>query len=409
MSAYVLNNNDVTSLVAAAYGQLTGASDISSLTLKNIIDEGKDSDIMNSKEAFTQTLANLIYDRIYTTDRELDINENDSFYVRADEWGGILAAVSVDIPTTLLENRAWQSFVSGTTTIGTSTVYLPLCEEKLFGRSISWSLPISITREMWNTALLSEEGMSRLVNAIYVACRNSIKEHRLAMDRANRNNFIAELVNYAAGQSATGIHVIELNSLYNAYIGNTTTSMTKEEFLNTPASMIFAAKTLDEYRGYLEEPSVLFNVDGKDRFIPRGECVVQVLSTFEKQLEYGIKSDVYHNNIVALPNHRTVTAWQGFGEGSTFDELSTIYVKTASTADAGSATEVNGVVAFMCHPLAIMHTIVKERVATQYYTMEDIVHTEYQFVDRYANNLGMPAIVFRLDDFTVTPSGGGES
>lgn len=405
MSVYVLNNNDVTTIVAKAYTQLTGET-IGQVNLKDLISMGTNANILDSKEAFTETLANVIYDRIYTTDRELDINENDAFYVRADEWGGILAAVAVDIPTTLTGNRAWQSYTSGVSTVGTSTVYLPQLSEKLYGESISWSLPITITNEMYKTAFLNEEGMSRLVNAIYVACRNSVKEHRLGMDRACRNNFIGELIAYASDVSATGIHVIELNSLYQAYVGNDTTSKTVEDFLNDPQAMIFAAKTLDEYRGYLEMPSVLFNVGGKDRFIPKDETVVQVLSCFEKQLEYGIKSDVYHNNIVSLPNHRTVPAWQGFGTGTTFDELSEIKIKTSSNSEVDQ----KGVVAFMCHPLAIMHTIQMERVYSQLYGFENLVHTEYQFKDVYANNTDLPALVFTLEDYTVTPAnGGGES
>lgn len=402
MSAYVLNNNDVADIVKAAYAQLIGGDDIDTVDLEGLIDMGRDANILNSKEAFTKTLANLIYDRIYTTDRELDVNENDSFYVRSDEWGGILAAVSVDIPDAIKANRAWQDFESGVTTVGTSVVQLPSLSEKLYGSSFSWSLPVSITNQMYSTAFLNAEGLSRLVNAIYVACRNSIKEHRLAMDRANRNNFIGELYEYTQDESATGIHFIDLNALYQAYVGNTTTSKTREDFLNDADAMIFAAKTIDEYRGYLEEPSVLFNAEGKDRFIPRNETVVQVLSAFEKQLEYAVKSDIYHKNIVELPNHRTVSAWQGFGTGTTFDELSEIKIKTAS----GDSVDVDGIVCFMAHPLAIMHTIVHENVDTVYYPFEKITHTEFAFVDRYANNLGMPALVFVVNDFTVNANNG---
>ena len=139
MSVYVLNNNDVADIVKAAYAQLIGGDDIDTIDLEGLVDMGRDANILNSKEAFTKTLANLIYDRIYTTDRELDVNENDSFYVRSDEWGGILAAVSVDIPDAIKANRAWQDFESGVTTVGTSVVQLPSLSEKLYGSSISWS------------------------------------------------------------------------------------------------------------------------------------------------------------------------------------------------------------------------------------------------------------------------------
>lgn len=401
MSVYVLNNNDVTAIVAKTYTQLTGAEVIGTVNLKDLIGLGNEAGILESKDAFLKTLANVMYDRIYTTDRDLMITENNVFYVNANEWGGILAAVDVDIPTTLIPNRSWEEMTSGVTTLGTSTAYLPSVTEKIYGPSISYSLPMTISHSMMKTAFKGEEDMLKFINAVYVACRNAIKEYHLGLDRANRNNFMAELISYAAGDSATGIHVIELNSLYQATIGNTTTSVTKEAFMANAPSMIFAAETIDEYRGYLEEPSVLFNVEGKDRFVPQGEVVVQVLSKFEKRLEYEVKSDVYHKNIVALPNHRTVSAWQGFGTGTTFDEMSSINVKTSDNKSVSQS----GIVAFMCHPYAIMHRIMQERVASQYYEMNDATQTEWQFVDQFANHLGLPAIVFVIDDFTVETPG----
>lgn len=411
MSVMVLNNNAVTELVAAAYSQMIGGTDHTApdaaLDLEGLIDYGVTEGLLESKEQYTKALANVVYDYLYTTAAVFNPTESEPFYVRADEWGGILAAISIDTPDTIIENRAWQTFVSGVTSVGTSVVYLPVIEQKLFGASFSWAVPISISKQQWATAVKDAAGMSALVNAVYIAARNAITEHRLAMDRTNRNNYIATLIAYSADESATGVHVVDVNALYNAYIGNTgdnATNMTRKEFLNSPEAMIFAAKTLDEYKGYIEEPSVLFNVDGKDRFVPRGETVIQILDAFEKQLEYAIKSDVFHKNVIELPNHRSVTAWQGLGEGLTFEELSTINVNTADD----NAVNVSGVIAFMAHPMAVMHTIVHEETVTEYYKFTGITHTEYQFVDRYANNLGMPAIVFVINDYTPVEDAGGD-
>lgn len=400
MSVHILNHNDVASLVTAAYKQMTGLTSVATLDLTKLVDIGQDANILDSKEQFTEALANVIYERLYLTDHLFDPIESDPFYVRADEFGAILAAVCVDTPETTLENRAWQTFVSGTTEIGTSVVRLPSVSESLVGSTVSWSIEMTLTKEQWNTAFDSADALARFVNAIYTACYNGVTERRLALDRANRNNFIGELVAYAASQGATGTHVIDLNTLYNVFIGNTgagATAMTTEQFLNKPEAMIFAAKTIDEYRGYLEEPSGLFNLDGKDRFIGRGEAVVQVLSMFENQLEYAVKSDVYHKNIVALPNHRKVTAWQGFGDSTTFDNLSTIKVKTSS----GSTISQSGVVAFIADPRSIIHTIKQNRVVTKYYEIEDCTQLVFQYVDSYANMLQLPAVVFTVEDYSV--------
>jgi hypothetical protein len=67
---------------------------------------------------------------------------------------------------------------------------------------------------------------------------------------------------------------------------------------------------------------------------------------------------------------------------------------------SGGVVNQSGIVAFMADSWAIMHTIRKQRIGEQYFSIEDVHHYEYQFVDAYMNNLNMPAIVFTLQDYT---------
>lgn len=51
----------------------------------------------------------------------------------------------------------------------------------------------------------------------------------------------------------------------------------------------------------------------------------------------------------------------------------------------------------MADKYAIMHTIRQERIAAQYFEMEDVTLYAYQNRDQYMENLGQNAIVFTVE------------
>ena len=117
-----------------------------------------------------------------------------------------------------------------------------------------------------------------------------------------------------------------------------------------------------------------------------------------------------------MPNHISVPAWQGFGvdsvEDSTsaaaFDQVTKIDVtldKDSSVTHTNATITQSGIVALLADKYAIMHTIRQERVAAQYFEMEDITLYAYQNRDQYINNLAQNAVVFTLEaNDTPTPS-----
>ena len=134
-------------------------------------------------------------------------------------------------------------------------------------------------------------------------------------------------------------------------------------------------------------------VDGTVRFVPTERLVCQVLAAFDKKLAV-TQAGIYHNDLIKMPGYRTVASWQGLGD-LTFDDLSTINVKVD-----GGTVEQSGIVALLVDKWAILHTIKKQRVASQHFDIEDVTQYSYQFVDQYMNNLSMPGIVFYMSDYT---------
>jgi hypothetical protein len=109
------------------------------------------------------------------------------------------------------------------------------------------------------------------------------------------------------------------------------------------------------------------------------------------------RSDVYHNELVSIPNHEKIPYWQAPGLTNAFADVSNINVKTAS----GESIDVDGVVAFVADKWAVLHTIRNRRVAATYFDPENLTQYYNQFRDQYMNNLTMNAIVFVVQDYKV--------
>ena len=234
---------------------------------------------------------------------------------------------------------------------------------------------------------------------------NALVVHLENMSNMNRNNFIIEKYKAATAISPEdGVHVVDLLGGFVAAHGDATKDFSVADFLDSQEALIYAAEQIALYSDYIGRMSTMFNIGNKARFTPDDRKVLQVLSAFEKRMQFHALSDVYHDELVALPGHQSVAYWQGFGNGGTWSEVSKIIGKPTSYTE-GDATTVSNVVAFLADKWSVMHTIIEHRVAAKVFEPEDIVQYYYQFTDRYLNDLTQNAIVFVLTPYTA-PIGG---
>ena len=204
-SVNYLNNNDVDAIVNEAYSIATGQKDVTTLTLKDIIDAGSSDggSLVGKKEQFTKALISLWAKNLYT-DREAT-EDDDPYYVDSREWGAITQMISAQAPE-VRESHAWKEFTSGSSTVGTYTVYLPIVSSKYYGKSNSWELPITISYEQYADAFTGAEGFNAFRSYITLVVRNAIKKHRKDMNDANRNNFMAEKLYYGGTVRQQGVY-----------------------------------------------------------------------------------------------------------------------------------------------------------------------------------------------------------
>lgn len=389
-----LNNNQVMSILNSAYTQATGSAELTTLNLQNFVDTGNASDVIGSTESFTKALINVII-KNWFADTSYRSEYNDPFFEDQERFGGIMQFISVTVPE-VKQSRAWTDYVSGTTTVGQYTVYLPVVESQLYGHSVSWSLPITITDNQFNTAFHSAEELAGFVSYIWLCVDNALLQHIEDCSAMNRNNFIAEKLKYAASAEAKGVHAVNLVEGFAKKTG--TSSMTVDQFRTNKDALIYASQQLMLYKDYLQKQTTIFNTAGKVRFTPEDRLVVEVLSDFENDITANAQSSTYHDEMIALPLHRSIPSWQNFS-GTDFATLSAINVNTASD---GTAEEQSGIVGLIVDKWAIVHTFIDTYLASQRFDIDRVTCYEYQYTDRYINNLTMNGVVFYLADYTTS-------
>lgn len=398
-----INNNDAYTIVNAAYKQAVGAAAVDTLTLDDFVDGGVAFESLTlGRDKFMKAL---IDQTVNFYDNASYKNEySDPYYVESRRFANVLQMINASVPE-VQASHSWKNFAPTTSqgvttkvTVGTYEVNPPIVDTTYFTKDVSWELPLAITNEQLTDAFKSSEELRGFVDFIFVMVDNALTQHREDMNSANRNAFIADKILYAGSEGAKGIHVVNLLTEYNSQRGKSLSTVAA--FLSDPAACRFASAQLQLYEKYLRKQSTLFNTKGYVKFVPRERLVIEVNSAFENALNECAFSTTFHDELVALPNYRSVPTWQGFGvtdalastEAASFDEVTKIDV----SVQAGDVSK-SGIVALMADKYAIMHTIRAERVGSTYFDLEQLTLYAYQNRDQYIENLGQNAVVFTLE------------
>ena len=381
----ILPYNQTSELVKQAYSIATGNSAITVEDLTKAIDSGS-AEIGNVREPFTKALI-AILTKNWFTDSSYRSEYTDPFFVDSMEFGLIVQAISVTVPE-VTDNPAWQSFVSGVTTVGEYKVYLPIIDNQYYIKTSNWALSIAISWSQWSVAFENSQKMNEFVNYVLMMVDNAIIQHREDMNNANRNNYISERL-----LQTEGIGKIDLVAEYVAEKG-ITTELTVEQALNDNEFLRFSIRKINKIYNLFKKQTSIFNSAKKVRFTPSDRCVIQLLEDFDSRIKTALMADTFNAEFLKLPNYGIVPFWEGVGNTS-FTDVSSIKVTSKS-----GTTERSGIVGFISDKWAIMHTIKSERVASQFFDIENLTIYSYQFSDQYMNDLTQNGVVFVLNDYT---------
>lgn len=133
-----LNNNACYTVINAARAQALGggsSQQIAALDLSAIIDAGGDESVIGSREAFTKALINVLV-KNWFTDTSYRSSYVDPFFEDSARFGAITQLISATVPAVKASSQ-WTAITSGTTALGTYTIYLPVVDTKYYGKLLA--------------------------------------------------------------------------------------------------------------------------------------------------------------------------------------------------------------------------------------------------------------------------------
>lgn len=334
--------NLVNDAVADALGKNAGVTEMETTDLVSL---GKAISQYNAYEGFFGALANRIARTVYFV--RVYEGKNRSVLRDEHEYGAFIQKVYYMMPDAV-ENPTYDVVsVDGTTGERTYSQASPFdvnttveVKALIYGGQGTWSIEIMRPIEQIKTAFLDESSMMSFIDGIYVAVENSFKldEERLvalAVDTA-----MAHALNSGLSRNL----LAEYNTLFPDATLTVSEAMTSAEFLR------FASKEIKDTIGHMSTMSTIFNAQGYETFTSKENLVVEMLEQFENAVDTYLKSDTFHDELVALPNHEKVQFWQSSGKTFNFNDTSKINIThddLVTSTNLTGTVEQGGIICFL--------------------------------------------------------------
>ena len=383
---------DASSIVNALYQEMTGSTDITTVDASNIVDIGKTLQKVTSVDAIYKSIADkvgkvVVKNKLYT-------GKFPNLLRDGWEFGSIMETLRVK-PYTAVNDPSHNP----------SNGSYPLTDYQAGGvvakyftdydnfEFVYWKP----TDQLWS-AFNSMDEMVRFLGAIEVAVANSLTVRLQGLAKTAINNMIAQTVHadfptpesegYNANSYARSINVLKL---YNDATGS---SLTVANCRQSADFLKFFVKLVMNTYDRLQDMSKIFNIDGEDTFTKAEDINLVVLSTVANDIKVNMQSDVYHKDLVSLPNYETVPYWQA--SGTSYDESVIGEIKvTIKTGDDTTATiELPGILGVMFDKNAIGINCEKRKTTTFYHP--DLDQTKFfdKYFAQYYNDFSENFVVF---------------
>ena len=342
-------------------------------------------DLVLSSDTNVDLYTGVLFDRIGKTiisNRAYTANSNiskDSF-----TYGMILQKLYVDMPDAV-ENQAWKT--GSLSTVDQFVITVPDVKQKLFESASTWEVDGTIPDDVLKTAFTNAQTMGAFISSCFVAMQNKLNvsyENNINLCRAM---FIGNKIH-----SAKPCGAVNLLSLYNTEMSKT---LTVAECLTDADFLRYASSIINLYVTRITKMSTLFNDEGYKRFTPPDKAALTVLADFACKFDIYLQSDVFHNDLVKLPNYEKIPYWQGTGTSYAFADTSKISVKIGVDAeDADINITQSGVLAVLHDVDAMGVTINNKRSKSAYNAKGEYTNYFEKATIGYYNDMSENGIVF---------------
>lgn len=376
-------------LANAVTKEVLGETGVIQEDLSNLVDIGEEIFNTENVDNYVKKLVNHI-GKVIFVDR---LYQGGAPSVLMDSWefGSVLQKISSELPEAT-ENQSWQ--LEDGTEYSPNVFYQPQVSAKFFNSKVTFEIQLSFTEMQVKQSFSNAEQLNGFISMLQTSVENAMTVKLDALIMRTINNMAAEVLadglttEGALDTTSTGIRAVNLLKAYNDEYADT---LTKEQALSTPEFIRYSSYIISLYKDRIAKISKLFNVGGKDRFTPQDRLHLVLLSDFDKAANVFLNSDVYHKELVELPQGiETIPYWQGSGTDYSFNEISKIDVKTAS----GGTVAVDGVLGVMFDREALGVANLDRRVTTNYNPKAEFYTNFYKFDAGYFNDLNENFIVF---------------
>lgn len=372
--------------------EVLGTETIINEDLSNIVDIGNEIISTENVDNYVKKLVNHI-GKVVFSDR---VYSGSAPKVLMDSWefGSILEKVTAEIPEAT-ENDSW-NLVDGQD-YSPDIFYQPKVSAKFYNSKVTFEIPLSFTELQVKESFSNQNQLNGFLSMLYNSVDKAMTVKLDSLIMKTINNMIAETLEvdlYSKEDKAlkldTGsIKAVNLLANYNNATGQ---KLTKEKALTDSDFIRYASFTLNIYKDRLTKLSTLFNIGGKERFTTGEYLHVILLSNFASATDIYLNSDVAHNELVKLPNYDTVPYWQGSGKEYSFDDISSINVKTNS----GKTISANGILGIMFDRESLGVANLDRRVTTNYNPKAEFYTNFYKLDAGFYNDLNENFVVFYI-------------
>lgn len=378
-------------LMNSVSNEVLGKTDLVKEDLTGIVDMGTEVFNQNAVDNYVKSLVNHIGKVIFVN--RPYAGKVPSVLMDAWEFGSVLEKISADIPQAT-ENESW-SLTDGKE-YKQDVFHKPTVTAKFFNSKVTFEVPVSITEKQVKESFSNAEQLNGFLSMIYSAVDKSMTIKADALIMRTINNMVAETFKADATAFTGGDYskastnrCVNLLKLYNDKFG---TKLTAQTAILNPDFIRFASYTIGMYADRLGSISTLFNIGGKARFTGSDMLHLVLLTDFAKGADTYLYSDTYHNEFVALGKHETVPCWQASGQSYSFNDVSTIEVKTAS----GTDVKVTGVIGVMFDRDALGVSNLDRRVTSNYNAKAEFFNNYFKFDAGYFNDTNENFVVFYM-------------
>ena len=375
-------------LVNTVTKEVLGTETVVQEDLSNVVDIGKEIINTDNLDNYVKKLVNHIgkvvfKNRVYS-------GSAPSVLMDSWEYGSILEKVSADLPEAT-ENDSWK--LENGVDYSPDIFYQPSVSAQFFNSKITFEIPLSFTERQVKESFSNANQLNGFISMLTTAVENAMTVKLDGLIMRTINNMTAETLKADLEKDGeldltdTGVKAVNLLKLYNEEYGKT---LEKEKALSDSDFIRYATYIIGLYSDRMSKISTLFNIGGKERFTSAEYLNVVLLSDFEKASNVFLKADLQNENLVTLPKHETVPYWQGSGKTYSFEDVSSINVKTSS----GTEVNASGILGVMFDREALGVANLDRRVTTNYNPKAEFYTNFYKFDAGYYNDLNENFVVF---------------